>query len=528
MTNRRPSVLFIISDDTPKRFLSPYGGLVRMPHLERLAREGMTCHGAHCPSAICQPSRYSYITGRYAARCDDPVFLYQSPYDEVCNVQWNAIVHAGTPTVFRSLSAQGYRTGFSGKCHTGHEERILPVPRFAVDDDPADPAVGRRLKEHQAVLQEVLKRTHGCDWAGGVTWDNNDQSQLAALRHHHCEYSVAAADVFIRSTPVDQPFFLHYASTCLHGPNIEDTCRQDPRITPEGWKEDHLGVVPPRSGLRQRVLDLGIAGESLHEPMSMLHLDDQIGALLKALDDTGRAEDTIVIYCSDHGVEPAKASCYEIGVHVPLIIRAPGRLAPGSENHGRFQNLDVMPTILGWCGAALPGGLDGRDLAPLLAGATTQVRSHEFFEMGYTRAVRSDRFTYLAFRYPERVTRKLLADPQAEAPNHIDIRMQQQARILMHHYPHYWQPDQLYDRQADPEERVNLAADPAYAEVLAEHQRILAGHLATFPHPFPLEDRRAFESPHWPAQRDRTMAIGTRDITWWPKSRWGVEGRYNA
>jgi len=110
-----------------------------------------------------------------------------------------------------------------------------------------------------------------------------------------------------------------------------------------------------------------------------------------------------------------------------------------------------------------------------------------------------------------------------EAPNHINQRLQGQMNVAIECYPAYFDPDQLFDVEADPDEQHNLANDPAYADVLDSMKRRLQRYLDTFDHPFDLEVPAFMLSDRYRELCDETRKIGTEYLAWWPKPEWWLE-----
>jgi hypothetical protein len=110
-----------------------------------------------------------------------------------------------------------------------------------------------------------------------------------------------------------------------------------------------------------------------------------------------------------------------------------------------------------------------------------------------------------------------------EAPNHINQRMQGQMNVAIEAYPHYFDPDQLFDIDADPDAQHNLADDPDYADVLNEMKGRLRRYLDTFKHPFDLEVPAFMTTQRYHDLCEETRKIGTDYLSWWPKDRWWEE-----
>lgn len=514
MTGPRPNVVFFIVDDTPHEHLGCWDGTVPTPNLDRVRKRGMRFDRAFCASAICQPSRYSYLTGRYAGTCPDPVFLRKNSRHEPADVEFNVYLNSEIPSQGRLFQQAGYRTGFAGKWHVGHPRGMLDVPEFDTEADPADPDVDERLRRLQKIFCREVRRTGGYDFAGGVIWANNGRWPLEALCDHHIEWSTLAALEFLDSCRGDRPFLLHYASTCTHGPGVLDRLDRDWRYTPGGRVQAEQSPMPPRHRLPQRLRRMGLAVD--HMNASALWIDDQVGALLDKLEQMGALENTIFIFCADHNIEPGKATCYERGIRVPLLIGGPGAGEGPRTCDAMVQNIDLLPTMLAMCGIGAEGtSFDGTDLTPLLREEAGSVRDEAFFEVGYMRAVRTERWKYIALRFPERVIDEMRRGEREKAPYALDRDRQAHCQIAMEHYPGYYDQDQLYDLRTDPDEQHNLADDPDHAPALRRMKERLRRFVDGQPHPYPV-DRQAFlESERFQQLARRTRDVGTEYIPWW-------------
>lgn len=214
-------------------------------------------------------------------------------------------------------------------------------------------------------------------------------------------------------------------------------------------------------------------------------VDWMFGRILDQLEASGQADRTIVIFMTDHGagIPRGKRWCYDLGMHLPLLIRWPGRIAPGTVHTGMVGWVDIAPQILAWCGAPCPTGLHGR---PFLSGDAPE-RTHCFggrdrideqFER--IRSVRSRRWLYLRNYHPEL--------PWAQRSWYMDRMPAMQAWRRLHTeggltpvqaawFARRKPAEELYDCEADPWQLRNLASDPAQAAVLAEHRQELERHL---------------------------------------------------
>jgi arylsulfatase A-like enzyme len=254
-----------------------------------------------------------------------------------------------------------------------------------------------------------------------------------------------------------------------------------------------------------------------HQTISALWIDDQIGALIDRLEGMGAFDETIFIFCSDHNVEPGKATCYDRGIRVPLLVSAPALFDGPHVCNALAQNIDLLPTMLSLCGIepAEPCAFDGADLTGLMQGEAVSVHDDLYFEVGFTRAVRTDRWKYVALRFPADTLEEMAAGKLDEAPNHMVQWRQQHSHIALCNYPAYYEQDQLYDLEADPAEHHNLAGDPAYGEVLADMQDRMRGCIERLPHPFDLTRQEFLETVEFADLAAATKAVGTGFIPWW-------------
>ncbi len=218
-------------------------------------------------------------------------------------------------------------------------------------------------------------------------------------------------------------------------------------------------------------------------------LDHQIAGILRQLDATGQAENTIVIFLVDHGagIPRGKRWCYDLGVRMPLIVRWPKTIAKGTVHPGLVGWVDMAPQILAWCGVERPDGLQGR----VFHGehVTTAERSHCFGgrdrmdeQFDRIRFARSQRYHYIRNFHPElpwaqrNIYMETMPSMQAWRRLHAEGKLDPvQAAWFAPAKP----VEELYDTAVDPWNVRNLATDPAYAGILRDHRRALDEHLAT-------------------------------------------------
>lgn len=489
----RPNIVLIVTDDQNLWDFGAYGGNVHTPHVDRLAREGIRFDNAYTVTTVCSPSRYTTLTGRYPGRCAHPDFFRVSPEGQIARVSnRSTTLERDQPNLMKALQESGYKTGITGKWHLGtwmagweedgvwlyppgfHEMRLKSYPRDASFDDPE---LNARLAYNQKRFAEELKED-GWDEAHSIIWMNPRQLHHDQLHNHNQEWITHGAIEFIEKN-ADNPFFLYMATTISHIPDPQDTLRNkdDPRLTGSGRMEAHLEAQAPRDTVEQRATAAGAPPEMSY----MTWLDDGIGAIIEKLEALDLDEKTIIIFLADHGL-PGKASLYETGTHIPMIVYAPNRFTPGIE--ARFaQNVDITPTILDLTGTSRPSGMkfDGRTLKPLLERKTDSLlwRDDLYFEYGYSRAIRHGNWKYVSVRYPPE-TVAAYRNGEAETLPYLGFNAslgRQQAEKR----PNYWETDQLYNLDTDPDESTNLAFDPRYADILVDMKIRMIPYLQTYP-----------------------------------------------
>jgi arylsulfatase A-like enzyme len=474
-TPPRPNILFILTDDQNSDTLGCFGGKVLTPTLDKLCREGMKFTRAYNSSSVCTPSLYTCMTGQYASRCTTQGFMRQNPSGRQSNVGFNVLVEPGSWNVGRVLRENGYRTGFVGKWHTGTPP-LLSIPS---DANLRDPEVAKKLAENQARLSEHIKRA-GFDYAASVYRGNLDDHKLDALKFHNMEWVTKGALDFLDQAS-DRPFFLHLCTTLQHSPQPNQSIAGDPTITPAGHLSSPLKVQAPRATISQRLKEAGIAANMGHATW----LDDGIAAVIKKLADLGKLDNTIILFFSDNTTMGGKGTCYDGGARTPCFLWGKGRVSGGTTCDRPIQNIDFVPTFFDLAGIRPPTEmkLDGMSLTPLLSDGAAKWRDAVFLEIGHTRAVSTERWKYIALRYPPEMRQKIDNQTLGRPAYHMDTSLNLQELALKRH-PGYWDADQLYDLQADPEERVNLAKDTRHAQTVAELKGRLKEWLAGFKTPF--------------------------------------------
>ncbi|MEZ5979744.1 MAG: arylsulfatase [Planctomycetota bacterium] len=413
----RPNIVLVLADDMGFGDARCYDASSRIPtpNVDRLAREGVRLTDAHSPSAVCSPTRYGLLTGRYAWRTSlqRGVLWGDSP----------SLIEAGRPTVASVLRSAGYRTGAFGKWHLG----LGSDPRGPDYTEPID------LGPVQLGFETFFGISATLDmWPYAYLADDRLESPLdsytpgsnlrrvggegfwrpgpmsSGFRHEEVlprtvDRAIATMERFHEETP-DRPFFVYLALTAPHTPWVPTKEYQGRSAA--GWYGDFVAQV-----------------------------DGELGRVMDALQRLGVADDTLLVFTSDNGAHweesdiaatghrsnaswrGQKADAWEGGHRVPFVARWPGHVEAGKARDGLLVLTDLFATFASIGGAEVPEGAgeDALDQTDLLVGAepATPIRTtavlHSFEGMF---VMRSDRWklieglgsggsTFPAWRDPE-------------------------------------------------------------------------------------------------------------------------------
>ena len=428
-----PNIVVIMADQLAPQFLGAYGHRVaKTPHIDALAARGMRFDAAYCNSPLCAPSRFAFMSGQLISRI--------AAYDNASEFR------ASVPTFAHYLKAIGYRTGLSGKMHfIGPDQKHGFQDRVTTDIYPADFAW---TPDWEAPDERIDKWYHNMATVkeSGVAvatfqTDYDDEVEFAARRW----LIDRGRD---RAAGEGAPFCLVASFIHPHDPYV---------AKPEFWTlysydeidmPDYVLSPEEQDPFSRRVMD-GI--EASYVPLSeaevrrarraylanVSYFDSKVGAVVKALEDIGALDNTVVIVTADHGDMLGerglwyKMNFFEHSARVPLVMAGPG-VARGSARNA-CSLIDLLPTFIELGGgdeSLLGEPVDGRSLVPLMRGEADAVDE----AIG----------EYCAEMTPAPVFMIRRGDLKYI---HCDT-----------------DPPQLYDLAADPQERVNVAADPAYAE----------------------------------------------------------------
>jgi arylsulfatase A-like enzyme len=503
---KRPNIVFIIPDDQDPAALSAYGPHAFTPRIEALAKEGMRFNRAYVTSSACSPSRYSMLTGRVASRGQGTAFERINPPGTPAYITNDAIdLELDRPNFVRTLREHGYRTGFIGKWHLGpHNPDELGARRIPRDRRLGEPEVDAQLRENHRLYADHIAR-FGFDFVDRVYWNNVGEwsYHVEGLDAQNLEWKVEGAlDFLDEAAEADAPFLLWFAMVQPHNPSaaVRDYAPLEgsERTTPIGYLDEIPKVMPARETLAERLRGSGVPPRLPRELSCQkygneygLWIDDGVGAILDRLEALGAADNTIVIYFSDNPTW-GKFHTYERGTLVPMVVRWPGRIPPGSVNPHLFSNTDFAATLLAAADIPLPADL-GQDSVNQLSSflENRPVRERVLLEFGSSRAVSDGTWKYIAIRHTGEDL--AFAEKTNLPPGHWGAR-EGEARFKglaqgwretnLHFFPAYWERDQLYDLEKDPMEQKNLAGNPEYAGELSRMKKMMADELKNINRPF--------------------------------------------
>ena len=428
-----------MSCDSVGVFGNPIPGIT--PNIDKLASEGMRFEHAHVTVAICQPCRAVWMTGRY------PHNSGALGFDRI---------RPGVPTLPEALQAAGYRTGLMAK--HGH---VVPSRAAAFDEIVS----ARELK-------------------------NGRSPELFGKR---------AAQFFAAAKKEGQPFFLMANSQDPHRPFIgsqqeASAKKRDHKNKTHqyggGFPDDEVIYDPAKVPVPGFLPDLPKIRTELSEYYSSVHRADAItGAVLKALDEAGLRENTLVMFLSDHGMPLpfAKTNCWHHSTRTPWIVRWPGKVEAGShEQKHLVAGVDLAPTVLEALGLAALPGADGRSFLPVLKGGDQEGRDFAYAHINtiaskraYTmRAVIGRDYRYIWNGWHDGKTtfrNESLSGLTWKAMTNaagIDSAVAERVDFYATRVP-----EELYLVRKDPDALVNLIKDPSQKARIAELRAKLRQHM---------------------------------------------------
>ncbi len=452
--SRRPNVVVCMTDMLRAQTIGCYGDLVvRTPHIDRLAAEGMRFDIAVTNNPLCTPARSCLLSGQYSRTCSGRTNNTDALWPPAGRPVFLA------PTLAERFREAGYDTALIGKWH--------------IDADPALSGFDHTL------LPNIIHRHYGQKY-------REDGGPAFTVPEFAPEFEIRRIDAFLRQRR-DRPFFLFHSISQPHMPLGPGNCPESylrlydrrtvplrPNVfrdgqmahdrewfvvytNPDYWYRKWCLREPPRP--TDTVPDDYDLRDLTAQYYSLVTCaDDQVGALMKSLEGAGLADDTIVVFLSDHGDNLGSHGCFnkqlliEESIRIPFMVRWPGRIRPGVDGAHVAQLIDVMPTVLEMCGLPPASGVQGRSLAPVLDGRAGCAGSDRAFIECSSGLI------------------------GVRTPDHLyGMRVDRETRAITD------ERYQFFDLRSDPYELRNLAGMPEQADVAEELRASLAAWHASTP-----------------------------------------------
>jgi len=438
--DRRPNIVVVLVDDMRwDEFGAAGHNFIMTPNIDRIAKEGAYFINAFATTPLCSPSRASFLTGQYA-----------HTNGIIDNTARNEQSHQ-LNTFPKQLHDNGYATAFIGKWHMGNDDSKRPGFDYWVS-----------LKGQGEAIDPAL----------------NINGELQTVRGYVTDILIDHSLRFINQKR-DQPFLLYLSHKALH-PNI--TQRDDGSVVDIGEggfipAKRHLGMyetavfkrrpnynIPPldKPALARRIDGLpslspetSTKEKTIRERSEMLMaVDEGLGAILKALEDKGELDNTIVVFTSDHGywygehcLDLERRLAYEEAIRIPMLVRYPPTIKAGTKPEQMVLSIDLAPTLLEMAGVRPSNSFQGKSWVPIFAGK-----------------IKAWRNSFLVEYYSDNVF------PRIVKMGYKAVRNQRYKYI---HYTDLEGMNELYDLVIDPYELHNIINDPKMTETVKEMKKEL-------------------------------------------------------
>lgn len=396
-TSSKPNILLILADDHGYGDVSMHAGPhIQTPNMDRIAADGMRFSRFYANSSVCSPSRASLMTGLYPDRAGVPGVIRTHAHDNWGYFRQDAV------TLPNMLERAGYCTALVGKWHLGLEAENHPMRRgfqyfWGFLGDMMDDYLTHRRHD--------------------INYMRERYKQIDPQGHATDLFTDHAVELIRDQAGAQQPFFLYLAYNAPHTP-----------IQP-----------PPEWVDRVRQREPDASDQRVHYIALVEHLDSGIGRVLKALEQTGQLDNTLVVYTSDNGGQESvgaycgpfrgnKGDVYEGGIRVPAACMWPAHIAAGSESDEITLLMDLFPTACEAAGVPVDHAVDGSSVLPTLLGQKQNLSSRDLY---WVRREGTPRFLGLC----------------QHAVRRGDLK-------LLHNSP--FEPLEMFDLGTDPEETTDL------------------------------------------------------------------------
>ncbi len=452
----RPNIIYIMSDDHASHAMSCYGSKInKTPNLDRIANGGMRFNNSFCTNALCAPCRAVVLTGKYN-HINGKIDNRAKPFDP------------SQQTFPKLLQKAGYQTAMVGKWHlrsdpTGFDYWNI-LPGQGVYYNPTMIEMGKR-KKYTGYVTDIIT-DHAMKWI-----KERDQSKPFCLMFHHkaphrnwqpdAKHLTMYDDVTI---PEPDTLFDDYANRGRAAKEqdmmIKKTLNNNDLklVAPKGLNPEQKKLWDAAYGPKNEAFrKANLQGKDLVRWKYQRYIkdylrciasvDDNVGRLLDYLDESGLARNTVVFYTSDQGFFLGdhgwfdKRFMYEESLRMPLLVRYPKEIKPGSVSDDIVMNLDFAPTFLDYAGVPIPDDIQGESMRAVLAGKTPANWRTSMY--------------YHYYEYPA----------VHKVKRHYGVRTKRYKLIHFYYDIDEWE---LYDLQKDPREMKNVCNDPAYAHIVTE------------------------------------------------------------
>jgi arylsulfatase A-like enzyme len=369
----KPHFVVFMIDDLGYGDIGCYGGSVKTPNIDRLAKSGLRFSDFHSNGPMCSPTRAAFLTGCYQNR-------FGRKFESALGGA-SGVAGSGLPldavTIAEVLRKEDYATGMFGKWHLGYKPPLMPTHQG--------------FDEYWGMVTGGGDHHTHIDRSGNKDWWHNDKIEMeegyttTLLTDHSVD--------FIEKNK-EKPFFLYLAHLAIHfpwqGPD-------DPghRVEGKSYHKDKWGIIPDEKNVRP------------HVEAMIQSVDKSVKRVIEILEKNGLAKNTLVVFMSDNGgyihyghrfqnissngpLRGQKGQVYEGGHRVPCIASWPGKIDAGRTTHETVLTMDFFPTIAKMAGASLPAKqkTDGVDVSPLLFKRQAVEDRGVFWRKGSAKAAR--------------------------------------------------------------------------------------------------------------------------------------------
>lgn len=463
------NILVITSDEHNAKLLGSAGHpVIQTPGLDRLAREGAQFTKAYCAYPICAPTRQSFITG-----------LYPQEHGQISN---SHVFDKKNRTWAHHFKKHGYTTACIGKMHTNHESYEYGYDyRFSKEHIPEEIKARRAANPPQFDPKDKLVFDAITDIRSGGKKPSRLHGQVVQDESLESDAIMLQESIrYLKALPQGRPFFLHTSFTQPHwywNTPKEYYYKYDPDtidlpLALPGELESNAVAysMADQAGWLRNTEEMNRLGRARYYG-SISWLDSNIAKLLDTLDELGLADNTLVVYFTDHGDMAGekgmwiKNQMYDSASRIPLIFRLPGVIPAGVKIDELINHVDLFPTLAGLVGANedLPDNLTGLDLSDLVIGAGSEDAEANVRRRTYT-------FSVQGLKSAESIPLQVMA--RSHRWKFIQYEQEAADRRYV-----------LYDMEHDPAETHNLAYEEQWQSIVEQHRQAIAEFLGSLRKP---------------------------------------------